>query len=116
MKPLSASTKRLKSLFRAIAVSLFKPRCLASLVEFAGAVAFRTERLVTRNGRYLFVIVPRIAAGRRRLHAIERQIVDHASVLANVCRPAEEIDREFAHLGIDGPGFVGAAGFDRLQI
>src|SRR5260370_11627050 len=113
MKPLLTSTRRSKSPFRTMDVSLFKTRLPAALVELAGAVTLGTERLVTGNHRDLFVIIPGIAARGRRLHAVQREIVDHAPVFSNVSGPAEEIDRQFPHLGIDGLGLLGAAGLHR---
>src|ERR1700728_3751978 len=92
------------------------PRELPLLRQLASALAFEAKCLVAGYYRYLLVIVPGVFARLRLLHAIDGEIVDDAAVGADMRRTSEEVDRELAHLGIHGLGFVGAAGLDRLEV
>src|SRR3954453_22154715 len=109
MKPLLTSTSWSKS-FRMVM------RSSTRLVQFAAAGVLGTKRLVTGNDGDLLVIVPGVFARFRRLHPVQRQIVNDAAVFPDVRGPPEKIHRQLAHLGIDGFGFVASAGLDRLQI
>src|SRR5437763_1566157 len=95
MKPLLTSTSWSKS-FRMVMRSSTR-----LVVQFAAAGVLGTKRLVTGNDGDLLVIVPGVLARLRRLHPVQRQIVNDAAVFPDVRGPAEQIHRQLAHLGVD---------------
>jgi len=77
----------------------------------------RPERLVSRDVREDFVVIPWILRFLRRLDLDQDEIVDHQIIVAQLAVAGEEVlDRGFPHLGGDLQRVVGAACLDGVQI